>query len=278
MQTTENQAAQLFGYDVIDGEGNKVGSVDNVWVDDATNELEFIGVKTGWLMGKTHVIPVSDAQIGNDSITVSFPQDTIKDAPSFGGDHELSSEEEDQIYSHYGVQRSTAPSPSGLPAGGTTEGFSDTNTGTTSSYGGTDTGMAATGEGDQAGMTLSEEQLRVGKREVQAGSVRLRKIVNTEHQEVPVELRREEVQIERIDASDASVPSDAFREQEVEVPVMREEAVVGKEARVTGGVALNKNVQTETETVGGDVRKEDVDIERPTGLAEGETSGGSRRY
>ena len=80
--------AQLFGYDVTDASGNKIGKVDNVWVDDATNELEFVGVKTGWLMGKTHVIPVANAQISNGSIQVPFDEDQIKNAPSFSGDDE----------------------------------------------------------------------------------------------------------------------------------------------------------------------------------------------
>ena len=57
------------------------------------------------------------------------------------------------------------------------------------------------------------------------------------------------------------MPGDAFQEEEIEVPVMREEAVVAKEAHVTGQVNLNKNVETETETVGGDVRQEDVVVD-----------------
>ncbi|MBV9278865.1 MAG: DUF2382 domain-containing protein, partial [Chloroflexi bacterium] len=68
----------------------------------------------------------------------------------------------------------------------------------------------------------------------------------------------EEVQIERVPAGGADVPAAAFQEQEIEVPVMREEPVVGKEAHVTGQVNVNKTADTETRTVGGQVRREEV--------------------
>jgi uncharacterized protein (TIGR02271 family) len=262
---------QIFGYDVIDDSGSKIGSVDNVWVDDATGELEFVGVKTGWLMGKTHVIPTANAQIGDGQIQVPYSEDQIKGAPSYGGDDELSPENEGEIYSYYGLDRSTAPSPTGLPTGGTgTSGYTTADTGTTdyaadttATTGYSDTTSREVGTGETQEVTLSEEELAVGKRQVQAGGVRLRKVVRTEHQEVPVELRREDVEIERIPASEmTNVPDTAFQEQEIDVPVMREEPVVEKQAHVTGGVRVNKDVQTETQTVGGEVRREEVDVDR----------------
>ena len=77
-------ANQLFGYDAIDVSGNKVGPVDSVWVD-ATGELEFVGVKTGWLMVKIHVLPTANARIENHTVRVPYSEDQIKDFPSFGG-------------------------------------------------------------------------------------------------------------------------------------------------------------------------------------------------
>jgi uncharacterized protein (TIGR02271 family) len=238
---------QLYGFEALDSMGNKIGKIDGVWVDDATGELEFIGVKTGWLMGKTHIIPAAQAQIDNGSQTVSVPyaQDQIKDAPSYGTNDELSPDDESQIYSYYGIDRSTGTSPTGLPSGdqvGTYQ-SSDTDTG-------------------ERSVQLSEEELQVGKRSVEAGRVRLRKVVHTEQQEVPVDLRHEEVNIERVPAGGQDVPDSAFQEQEIEVPVMREEPVVGKEARVTGQVQVDKTAETETRTVGGEVRREDVEVDR----------------
>jgi uncharacterized protein (TIGR02271 family) len=246
VNTNGQDPSTVFGENVIDTDGNTIGSVNSVWVDDATNELEFIGVKTGWLFGQTHVIPCADAQFSGDTITVPYSQDQIKDAPSFGADDELSPDDEQEIYTYYGLNRSTTASPSGL----------STDDGTTTTDYGSDT------SGDTDSVRLHQEELQVGKRQVEAGNVRLRKVVNTEHQEVPVELRSEDVEIERVPVSDATATSDSdvFEEKEINVPVTREEPVVAKEVRTTGEVRLNKNVQTETETVGGDVRSEDVDV------------------
>lgn len=257
MDTTTTAPDQLFGYDVTDSNGNKIGSVDHVWVDDATNELEFVGVKTGWIFGHTHVIPMADAQVGDGAITVPYTSDQIKNAPSFSGDDELSPDQENEVYQYYGLDRSTQPSPTGLPAGG------EQTTGQTNTWDQTTAQAdAETTEGDIA-VPVSEEELAVGKREVQAGQVRLRKVVNTEHQTVPVELRREEVQIERVPADDATtVPDSAFQEQQIDVPVMREEPVAEKRAHVTGEVRLDKNVATEQRTVEGDVRREDVEVDK----------------
>lgn len=254
---------QLFGYEVRDSSGNKIGTVDNVWVDDATNDLEFIGVKTGWLMGKTHVIPTAVARIdgGNRVVTVPYPESQVKDAPSHGTDDELSPDAENQVYSYYGINRSTAPSPTGLPEGHTgTAGYTETDAPSdTASAGYTgDTGNYT----DERRVQLAEEQLQVGKRQVEAGRVQLRKVVRTEQVEQPVELRREEVDIERLPASGQTPAGTAFQEENIEVPVMREEPVVAKEARVTGEVRVGKNVETETQTVGDTVRREDVEIDR----------------
>ena len=101
------------------------------------------------------------------------------------------------------------------------------------------------------------------KRPVEAGRVRLRKVVRTEREEVPVELRHEEVEIERVPVNEAAAPDEpAFQEREIDVPVMREEPVVGKETRVTDEVRVNKDVETETRRVGDEVRREDVKVDR----------------
>lgn len=267
MNTNAPAPDQVYGYEVMDTNNDKIGTVDGVWVDDASNQLEFVGVKTGWLMGKTHLIPVQDASFAAGAITVPYSKDQIKDAPSFGTDDELSPDDESQIYSYYGMDRSTSPSPTGY---GEDQGTASADYGTA----GTDVAAAGTGTtaydttdtGDR-NLVLSEEELQVGKRPVEAGRVRLRKVVNTEQVNQPVELQREEVQIERVDAADTDVPGDAFQEDTLEVPVMREEPVVAKEAHATGRVHLDKNVQTETQNVGGEVRREDVEVDDASGLA-----------
>jgi uncharacterized protein (TIGR02271 family) len=264
---------ELYGYEVIDSDGTKLGSVDGVWVDDASDALEFIGVKTGWLLGKTHLIPAEQAQIHDGQIQVPYPQSQIKDAPSFGTDDELSPDDEEQIYTYYGLDRSTAPSPTGL---GTGSGTRESDTTDTTAIGYTGTMDATDTDTEQVNVPLSEEQLQVGKREVEAGQARIRKVVRTEPVEEQVELRQEEIDIERVPVSEGTVPDDAFQEQAIDVPVMREEPVVQKQAQVTGQVNVNKEVETETRTVGDQVRKEEVEIDRDTDYATSDA--GQTRY
>ncbi len=111
---------------------------------------------------------------------------------------------------------------------------------------------------------LREEQLRVGKREVETGQVHVRKVVHTEQVSVPVELRREDVVIERLPASEvrAGEASGAFEEQTIEVPLHAEEAVVEKTSQITGAVRVAKTAQVENQVVSDSVSKEDVEVVR----------------
>ncbi len=112
---------------------------------------------------------------------------------------------------------------------------------------------------DQA-MTRSEEELAVGKQEVEAGSVRLRKWVETEPVERDVELRRETAEITR-EPIDRPVEGVELEEQEIDVPLHEERPVVEKKTVAKERVGLEKDVEREQETVSEDLRKERVDIE-----------------
>jgi uncharacterized protein (TIGR02271 family) len=113
-----------------------------------------------------------------------------------------------------------------------------------------------------AEVPLSEEEVKVGKRTVGAGEVNLQKKVSTEQVNVPVELKREDVVIERVPAHETEpAEKEPFQEERVEVPLSREEPVVEKEARVVGGVRVRKTEGTERETIQESVRREDIDID-----------------
>lgn len=110
-----------------------------------------------------------------------------------------------------------------------------------------------------------EEQLVVGKRQEQIGDVHVHKDVVTEQETVPVTLEQEHVTVERVPVSgqgDVST-ADAFQEQDIEVPVMGEEAVVGKQARAVEEVRLRKQAITEQQQVSDTVRKERVVVDPP---------------
>ena len=109
-----------------------------------------------------------------------------------------------------------------------------------------------------------EEELRVGKRAVEGGGVRVRTYV----QEVPVNeqvtLREEHVDVERrpVDRAVSSADVDAFQEGTFEVRERSEEAVIDKQARVTEEVRVRKDVDQRTETVQDTVRRTDVEVEQ----------------
>ena len=113
-------------------------------------------------------------------------------------------------------------------------------------------------------MALSEEQVKVGKRTVDAGSVRLRKVIRTEIVNQPVEIRHEEVVVERVSADQVrgGAATSDFKDETIDVPLSREEVVVSKEAHVTGAVRLHKTAELETQNVSETVRKEDVEVLR----------------
>ncbi len=119
--------------------------------------------------------------------------------------------------------------------------------------------------GESFTVPLSEEELSVHKREVEAGTARLRKVVRTETVNQPVELHREEAVIERVTPTTDKVPEDAFQERTVEVPLKREEAVVSKTAHVTGEVKVTKGELSETKNISEKLRKEDVEVEKEGG-------------
>ena len=256
-----NAPYDIYDYDVLDATGRRLGSLTGFWVDGATNKPEFASVKTGWLMGKNHVIPIRDAQIdhSNRRIRVPYEERLIKDAPGFDVDHDLTSDEEQRVYRHYDLQRSLGRSPTGLPRGGAGAGFG---------AGGAQGGLGRGGE-RTAEIPLHEEKVDVGKRDVEDSVVRLRKVVRTEVREVPVELRRERVDIERVPASEmrgaggrGGIGEGAFQEREITMRERREEPVIEKTREVVGGVRATKHVETERENVRADVRREDVEVDR----------------
>lgn len=113
-----------------------------------------------------------------------------------------------------------------------------------------------------------EEHLKIGKREVVRGGVRVHKYVDTDVEEETLRLREEHVDVDRTKANKTLTPDEAdaaFKEESVELVERAEEAVVEKEAVVTGEVAVGKDVDTRTETVGGEVRSTRVEVEQIAG-------------
>jgi uncharacterized protein (TIGR02271 family) len=157
------------------------------------------------------------------------------------------------------------------------EGWAGYTPSTGSSYGssssmGTTSGLAGTGPSMTGGhsneehIQLAEEELRVGKREVNRGGARIRTYVTERPVQEQVTLREEHVNIERrpVDSTTGSASLDngaLFQERTIEMTETAEEAVIDKRARVTEELVVSKTAEQRTETISDTVRKTEVDID-----------------
>jgi uncharacterized protein (TIGR02271 family) len=152
--------------------------------------------------------------------------------------------------------------------------------------GGTDTsrsttGMGATGAstgmtGNEEHIPIVEEELHVGKREVNRGRVRVHSHVVERPVEEQVRLRHEHVDVERRPVDRPVTGSEnLFQDRTIEVTERDEQAVVSKEARVVEEVVVRKDVTEEVQNVRDTVRRTEVEVDRDTDADRTGTTGAS---
>jgi uncharacterized protein (TIGR02271 family) len=142
---------------------------------------------------------------------------------------------------------------SGFSAADTAAGRADTLR-----SGATDAGLR---DRDRATLRRAEEELRIGKREVQAGEVVVAKHVETERVSQPVTLERERVHVERRPVTEAMTGHVDIGEDEIRVPVVEEELIVEKRPVVKEELVISKERVQDTETVDTELRREEFDVQ-----------------
>lgn len=258
---SETNLDQILGYDVLDKNNEDVGNISALWADH-THQAAFIGVKTSWLLGKTHVVPAYGATINHPRrhLRIAYSKDDVKNAPSYDPDAQLDYAHEQEILSYYRNKGPTLPEQEGAP-----QEHWQQREGLTEQERLERERLARerrpAGESQEARIPLHEEELTVGKREVEAGGIRLRKIVRTETVQQPVEVRREDIVVERVPATERQPAGKAFEGEDIYIPLRREEPVVSKETHVREEVRARKTAETQRQTVSGQVRKEEVQVE-----------------
>ena len=249
--TGTQDLASWRGRTVVGSDGAKIGKVADIYLDEQTDQPEWLAVTTGLFGSRVSLFPIARATAQDGDVVVPFTKDMVKDAPHADADGQLSQDEEAAIYRHYGLDYSEDRSDTGLPEG---------NVGTTSGPGHDTSGPTT----DDA-MTRSEEELRVGTVSREAGRGRLRKWVETEHVTKTVPVTHEEVRIEREPITDANIDrafdGPSISEEEHEVILHEEQAVASKEAVPKERVRLDTEVVTEEQTVSEELRKERIEIE-----------------
>ncbi len=251
---------RFANYEVYDQNYEKIGKVDDLFVDENDNP-EYIGVKMGFLGTRSTLIPMAMVRVNDERhlLQVAADKDKVKDGPTFDDDRDITPEFENEVYSYYGLQRASATEERratyGAYHGGRTAGSA-----TGPPTPGTADRVGGVAEEDEVRVRRVEEELVAGTREREVGAVRVRKRVVTEHRRMEVPIRREEVVVERVpvegEASEARIGDD-----EVVIPLTEEEVVVEKRPVVKEEIRIRKDVVEDTEVVEEDVRREEVDVD-----------------
>jgi len=241
--------ADVRGFEVRTHDDNeKVGKVDDV-VCAPNGQLRYLDVDLGGFFNTKHVLlPVGGAQVDahHDVVWVTgMTKEQIKQLPDYAGDASAITDEYESRF------RDAYPAR----AAGTAAGADLYDQGRFYA----DRGGQSAGE---ARLVLSEEQLAIGKRQVQGGEVQLRKTVETEHVRETVPIMREEVTVERRPLSaDASLGDATIGEQEIRIPLTAEEVVAEKRVVPVEEVVVRTQAVTEERVVEADLRRERVDYD-----------------
>jgi len=246
---------ELEGRPVTGADGQKLGTVADIYFDNDTRRPEWALVSTGLFGTKHSFVPITSASVSDDGLQVPFTKQQVSDAPRLDDDGELSQDEEALLADHYGMSYSEAPSDSGLPQGG---GQAPAT--------GTAQAQDTSGPNTDTAMTRSEERLSVGTTRRPSELVRLRKEIVTENVSTTVPVEREVLRVEREPITDGNVDQALdgpdLSEEEVELTLTEEQAVVEKDVVPVERIRLDKDVVIEEEQVDETLRKEQVDVEQ----------------
>ena len=256
---------------VIGGDGKKLGTVSAVYYDNDTDQPEWVAVRTGLFGLDVSLVPLAAAQLRGEELHVPFDKERLKTAPHHDPGLELTPQDETALFSHYGMPYGAQQAPT--PGTGTAAAVDVAATRPNQDV--------STSTADAA-MTRSEERLRVRTESQAVGRVRLRKHLVTEYEQITVPVRREEIRLERepvdgpdtdadrrtgavsssaVGATGAAAPGQDRSDEQHEVVLHAERPVVRTETVPVERVRLGKQTVTDHETVGGEVRKERVELD-----------------
>lgn len=239
MRLTEQQIRSLYGQDVQDRSGAKIGSVGQVWAD-AAGEPTWVSVKTEVVGHHESMAPLQAARLQEGRLRVPYDKATVRSAPSVetGTDEPLGADQLAQLYRHYQLQQQGAVRQPEQPP----------------------PRMPGAPE-----LTRSEERLRVGTESEPAGTARLRKHVVTENVHTTVPVAHEEVSVvhEPITAANPADVRPGIGAEQREMELHAEHPVVIKEQVPVERVRLTKDEVVEEQPVNAQVRREQVDADVP---------------
>ncbi len=248
----------IVGWDVKDSSGRTIGEVDDLLFDPASRKVRYMVVDLDDndfdLEERDVLIPIGVAQLhekDDDVIIPNITAEQLRSLPEYDEDN-FSQEHEHSIRGVF----------AGLGLAGAATAGNDTNFYEHDHFNEDNLYRNRKGTAQESDtIPVIQENLEVGKREVETGGVRLRSRIVEEEVSENVSLREETVHVERTPADRAATAAD-MREDEIEMTERSEVPVVNKEARVVEEISLNKEVTERDETIRDTVRDTEVDIEK----------------
>jgi len=273
----EGQVRDIVGCEVRTVDGEKVGRVAQVYLDDQSGQPEWVTVQTGLFGTKETFVPLGQADWGDDAIAVPYAKSTIKNAPRVDVDQgHLPQSEENDLYRYYGLDYQASANEETYAAGLDATAAEQRARGTAGTSATSESGVgseAETSRRDDDAMTRSEERLNAGKEQVVTGRAKLRKWVETEDVTVSVPVRKEKARLEREPITgenvDEAMQGPDLTDADHEVTLTEERAVVEKETVPVERVRLTKDVEETEQRVSEQLQKERI-------AAEGDVSSDAR--
>jgi uncharacterized protein (TIGR02271 family) len=269
------------GWQVVASDGRKIGEVDELLIDTNAMKVRYLDVEVeNGLMAEPdrHVlVPIGYARLdrGSDQVMVDNIASTdLRSMPAYD-QSPVTRDYETSVRNSFmggaagaGMAAGTAGTTGAAGSMGTAGTTHDTDFYTHDSFDDNRFYGRETGNANEQRLTLSEEELSVGKRQVEAGAVEIDKRVETEHVRESVPVMHEEAIVERRPINDAMAARGATigEGETIRVPLTEEEVVAEKRVVAKEELVVRKNEVTETETVEADLRRERAEVHR-----EGET-------
>jgi len=266
----------IRGWDVTTQDGRKVGEVEELLVDTGAMKVRYIAVDLDDDVAGSDrkvLVPIGAAQLDDDQdrvLVIGISAEQFATLPEYRREA-FDREYESSLLSSYDRDRDTTGDASAreTTTRDTTAEVSAATTGGDRDYYTSrhfdDSNFYGTRRGPrEARVTRSEEELSIGKRQVNAGEVEVRKTVETEHVRQPVTRMREEVTVERHAVEGQHAGDIDIGEDEIRIPVVEEEVVVEKRPVVKEEIVVKKHAVSDERTVEADVRRERIDVDDST--------------
>ena len=193
---TIDQLKGYIGQQLLDDDGDKIGKIADLYVDDDTNEPKWFAVTSGLFGKKVSFVPIAESSPSGDDVRVPYSKDHVKDAPSVEADGQLEPDDERQLFRHYDLDHSDAGGQQGKTG---QERRSDERR--DAGEGGAATkDKSSKDRGDavreRSGGDVTAGSGKVPSTEETSAGVRLRKYVVTEEKTITVPVQREVVEVE----------------------------------------------------------------------------------